>query len=466
VHDDPQRAPRLEADPRPSPPDRRGPGPGAPRPETSTAPVASPRQPATLRIERRELLTGLGALSLAVAGAGCRANDAARERFADLSDDGPALEPISASERAARRARLGTLLAAEGADAILIEPGATMTYLADVSWGRSERLFALLVFADGSHAWICPAFEEGRARGLIDAPTGPGGEVFTWQEDEYAVAALRRATSARRATRVLVEPQVRHVFAERLSEAVGRDHVASGARIVARLRGRKDAHELALLRRANELTQRAIAATNATLEPGLTSRDVAERMAAAHARLGMRSPWCLALIGPAAALPHGDASDRRLRRGDVLLVDTGAAYLGYQSDITRTWVFGAPPDDEVRAIWGHVRDAQRAAIDAIRPGVVARDVDARARELIASRGFGPGYRTFTHRLGHGIGLEGHEDPYFDGGSDVVLEPGMTLSTEPGIYWVGRFGVRIEDIVAVTETGVEVFGTPQRGPEAP
>ena len=180
----------------------------------------------------------------------------------------------------------------------------------------------------------------------------------------------------------------------------------------------------------------------------------------------MRSPWNLSLVGPAAALPHGESTPRKLQNGDVLLIDTGASLHGYQSDITRTWIFGDAPNVEAERVWQCVRDTQRAAIDAIRPGVEARTIDTLARSFVASRGFDGGYREFTHRLGHGIGVEGHEDPYFDGGDRTVLRPGMTLSVEPGLYFEGRFGVRIEDIVAVTDAGARLFGREQASARAP
>jgi Xaa-Pro dipeptidase len=341
-----------------------------------------------------------------------------------------------------------------------------MTYLTGISWGRSERLFALVVLADGTHAWICPAFEESKARLSIDAPDGPGGTVVTWQEDVHPYAPLAAFLREHRVERRAIEPQVRYGFVDRLGDAFGSDRIVPGRAAVLALRAHKDEHEIAILRRANELTKSAIREVAATLTPGVDGGEISARMDAVHEKMGMRSPWCLALIGPAAALPHGDAAAAPLKRGDVLLIDTGASLHGYQSDISRTWAFDAPPSEEVARVWHTVRDAQRRAFEAIAPGVVAKSIDARAREWISEQGFGPGYARFTHRLGHGIGLEGHEDPYFDGGSDVVLESGMTLSNEPGIYLPGRFGVRIEDIVLVTDTGADVFGTWQVGPESP
>jgi Xaa-Pro dipeptidase len=391
------------------------------------------------------------------------------ELFADLSDPRPPLEPIQPAERAARRARLAGLLAAAGVDAFLCEGGPTMNYLAGVGWGRSERLFGLLVLADGSHFWICPAFEADKARLRIDPgekPDNPGGEIVVWQEDEYAFAPLAAALLARDVERVAIDPQMRYFAAAGLAAAHGNERVLEGRSLLVALRGRKDEHELALLRRANELTQQAIVAANEHVKPGMTGSEVAQLMQRAQRRLGLSNTWCLALVGPAAAYPHGEDHARTLGRGDLLLVDTGGAYLDYCSDISRTWSIAGPPGtDEVRA-WNAVRDAQQRAYDAIRPGVRAREVDLAARASIEAAGYPGGFEVFTHRLGHGIGLDGHEDPYFDGASEVVLESGMTLSNEPGIYLLGRFGVRIEDIVLVTEAGADHFGSWQRAPDSP
>lgn len=413
----------------------------------------------------------LGACSAPNAAAGSKsARDDARaaqdELFAHLTDQRGSIEPIQGQEHAARRARLAEILRAAGADAFLCESGPTLVHLSGVQWGRSERLFALAVFADGSHLWVCPAFEESRARQQIDAANGPGGAVLAWQEHEHPFAPLAAALRERRVEKLLVEPQIRYTFVDRLATTFGAARIASGASATIALRGRKDAHELALLRRANELTQLAIREVAKTLRPGLTGDDVAARLAAAHSRLGMRSPWALCLIGPAAALPHGDQHDVALQRGDLLLTDVGASLHGYQSDNTRTWIVDGKPSSEVERAWHVVRDAQRRAFEMLAPGVRCADIDARARAVIAAAGFGEGYAALTHRLGHGIGLEGHEDPYFDGGSEVVLAPGMTLSDEPGIYVPGRYGIRLEDIVAITERGADHFGTWQQSPASP
>jgi Xaa-Pro dipeptidase len=388
------------------------------------------------------------------------------ELFAHVVDQSKTVTPIGAEERSERRVRLKRILASLGGGALLLEGGATMTYLTGVSWWRSERLFALVVPVEGAHFWICPAFEETRARSIIDAADGPGGDVVVWQEHEYPYAALTGALRERGVEKLLIEPQLRWVFVDRISERFGKERLASGQAAVFALRAKKDAHEVALLRRANELTQYAIVETAKTLAPGLTAGEIAARIDRVHEKLGMRGPWSVCLIGPAAAQPHGKARDVRLAKGDVLLMDVGASLHGYQSDITRTFVFDGGPSVEVERAWNAVRDAQRRAFELTRPGAPCRSVDAGARALLASLGFGASYEKFTHRLGHGIGLETHEDPYFDGGSEVLLEPGMTLTDEPGVYLPGQFGVRLEDVLLVTAKGAEHFGNWQTTPRWP
>lgn len=385
------------------------------------------------------------------------AQAARQELFAHLKRVAHGQTPITPAERAERRRRAATLLLAHKADAVLVEPGPTLSWLTGITWGRSERLFALVLYADGSHHWICPSFERSRAQAKVDACAGLGGELMEWAEHEYPYRLLAAELQRRGVQQLAAENSVRHVHVARLARAwTGRIHLGDDWLVA--LRGQKDAHELQLLRRASELTQLAVREVSLTLHTGLTGAEVAARMAAAHEALGMSGSWCLALVGPAAALPHGDHSPRPLAKGDLLLVDTGATLLEYQSDTTRTWcVDGQPNADAVRA-WHATRAAQVAAFEAIRPGVSCRSVDAAARASLEQSGFGTGYTALTHRLGHGIGVEGHEDPYFDGGSEVVLAPGMTFSNEPGVYRAGNYGVRIEDIVVVTDTGADHFGT--------
>jgi len=431
------------------------------------------RIPPAPRPDRRALLrAGAGLAGIAF---GCATPPAGRERatdeaelaeiFSDLGDQRARWKPISAAEKRPRLARLAAALGRCGLDALVIEPGTTLGYLSDVRWGRSERLFALVVLADGSAFWIVPAFEAPRAEARI-AASGPAGPIVAWDEHEYAFEPLAAALRARGVGRVGIEPEARAFVAQRLADALGPGRVVSGTAAVRATRGPKDARELELLRGASELTQRAIRAVAERLRPGLTDREVGRWIAYAQERLGLRNPWVLPLLGPSAAFPHGEPEDRVLTPGEGVLVDTGGSLHGYQSDITRTWSFGPPRDPEFPRAWQAVRRAQEAAFARMAPGVPCREIDRAARASIVASGYPDGYTVFGHRLGHGIGLEGHEEPYFDGGSEVLLEPGMTFSDEPGIYLAGRLGVRLEDIVVITDTGADSFGSWQESPDAP
>jgi Xaa-Pro dipeptidase len=437
-----------------------------------------------LRLDRRGLLGSLAGASLSTTLGtalgttawltGCKASPRPREEeaselseiFSDLGDQSARWTPIAPLEKRPRLAHLGRLLSQAGLDALLIEPGATLSYLSDVGWGRSERLFALVVLADGSSFWIVPAFEAPRAEERIRAAGGPDGPLVAWDEHEYAWEPLASALRARGVARLAIEPSARLFVAERAARAFGAERVVSGASVVRSLRARKDARELELLRGACELTQRAIRAVAERLRPGLTDHELGRWITFAEERLGLRDTWVLPLIGPSAAYPHGEAEGRVLARGDGILVDTGGELHGYQSDISRSWAFDAPPTAAFERAWRTVRTAQEAAFARMAPGVPCREVDRAARATIEGAGYPGGYQVFGHRLGHGIGLEGHEEPYFDGGNELALEPGMTFSDEPGIYLAGELGVRLEDVVAITASGAEVFGSWQESPERP
>jgi Xaa-Pro dipeptidase len=227
----------------------------------------------------------------------------------------------------------------------------------------------------------------------------------------------------------------------------------------------KDAHEVALMRRASEITMRAHRAVFASLREGMAQADASALSREAHKRLGVTG-GSLVLFGPDAAFPHGTRKPRALRGGDVVLIDGGGSLHGYASDITRTMVFGGKPTDRQRLVFGLVRRAQEAAFKAARPGVPCEAIDAAARRVVEEGGFGPGYRAFTHRLGHGIGLDGHEHPYMVRGNALPLAPGMTFTNEPGIYLQGEMGIRHEDVMVVSEDGALNLTKWTGGPEEP
>jgi Xaa-Pro dipeptidase len=371
--------------------------------------------------------------------------------------------PITVEERKARLARAQALMASEGIDALVLASGTSLAYFTGAEWGLSERFFGAVLTREGDPAWVTPAFEKGRALEQVRF----GSDVRAWEEDESPHALLAAILRDRKAGagNVGVEETMPFAFVDGMAKALPAARLVSGTPVTAGCRMIKDAHELALMRRAGEITLRAHRAVFASLEEGTTQGDASRWCGEAHRRLGMTG-GALVLFGKDAAFPHGTTKPQPLRAGDVVLIDGGGRLHGYASDITRTGVFGAPPSERQRRIWDAVRRAQEAAFRAARPGVEAQSVDAAARQVIEDAGFGPGYRYFTHRVGHGIGMDGHEWTYLVRGNTTRLRPGMCFSDEPGIYIPGELGVRHEDCIFITETGAESFTKWTGRPEEP
>ena len=359
---------------------------------------------------------------------------------------------ISDSERRERRAKAQRLMASANISALLVEPGPSLDYFAGIRWGRSERLFAMLLPQRGEALFICPAFEKERAESQI----GERFRIRVWQEDEspYSLigGTLRDWGSA--TGTLAVESSARLFVADALAHVKPALKVVSGDPITQWCRGIKTSHEVELMRHANKVTIEAFRATFQTLREGMTQSELSRILSSAFQKLGY-SGGALVLFGESSAYPHGLEQPRALEEGQLILIDGGTSVHGYASDITRTVAFGNPSAEAVK-VFDIVKQAQARAFKAAKPGVKAGAVDGVARDYITAQGYGPGYKYFTHRLGHGIGLEGHEWPYLVRGSDVVLRPGMSFSDEPGIYQYGKFGVRLEDIIVITEKGAEAL----------
>jgi Xaa-Pro aminopeptidase len=336
-------------------------------------------------------------------------------------------------------------------DGLLIAPGSDLRYLIGQAGGSFERLTTLVVPAEGTPALVVPKLE---APGYADVPTDELGiDVLTWVDGDnpYAVVADRLGKTSRVAVSDFT-PAL-HVLALRTALADAEQTLAGP--IVRELRMRKDAAEIHALRKAGAAIDRVHARVGEWLRPGRTEAEVGADIAAAIVDEGhVGADFVIVGSGPNGASPHHDVSDRVIERGDVVVVDIGGPIPeGYNSDSTRTYAVGEPRDADVAATYGVLQEAQRAAVAAVRPGVTAESIDAAARDLISEAGFG---EQFIHRTGHGIGLDVHEEPYIIKGNDLLLEPGMAFSVEPGIYQPGRWGARIEDIVVVTVDGVEPF----------
>jgi Xaa-Pro dipeptidase len=421
-----------------------------------------------MTLSRRELLH----LSIATA-AGTLAPRRARAQSPSPPGEVPAaidalrplldgVTPISLDEHRARIARAQALMRSENLDAIVLASGSGLEYFTGAEWGLSERFFGAVVTRDGDPAWVTPAFEKARALEQIQI----GTDVRAWEEHESPSALVAAILRDRKATsRVGIEETMPFTFANEIGAALPSARLVSATPVTAGCRVIKDAHELALMRRANEITMRAHRAVFQSLREGMTQSQASALSAQAHRRLGT-SGGALVLFGPDAAYPHGTTRPRPLRRGDVVLIDGGGRVHGYASDITRTGVFDAPPTERQRRVWDVVRRAQQAAFDTAKPGVEAQAVDAAARRVVDDAGFGPGYKLFTHRVGHGIGMDGHEWTYFVRGNTTRLRPGMCFSDEPGIYIPGEMGIRHEDCIFITETGAESFTKWTGSPEEP
>ena len=370
--------------------------------------------------------------------------------------------PIAADEHRARLARAQALLGASGLDAVVVGPGSSLRYFTGAEWGLSERFLGFVLRRTGDPVWIAPAFERDRAREQVQV----GTDLRTWEEDESPYAMVAQALKEAGATgRVGIEETMPFAFSDGIAQAAPALRLVSATPVTAACRMLKDAHELALMRRAAEITLRAHRAVFESLREGVSVAQASSWSASAHRKLGVRG-GALVLFGPDAAFPHGTDKPRTLRAGDVVLIDGGGRLHGYASDITRTSVFGAAPSDRQRRIWDLVRRAQQAAFAAARPGAECQSVDAAARRVIEEGGFGPGYAYLTHRLGHGIGLDGHEWPYMVRGNATTLAAGMTFTDEPGIYIPGELGIRHEDTVVVTESGCENLTKWSGSPEEP
>ncbi|OXM74825.1 MULTISPECIES: M24 family metallopeptidase [Amycolatopsis] len=360
----------------------------------------------------------------------------------------PALAPETLRARL-ERARAAT--ADAGTDALLIAPGSDLRYLIGEAGGSFERLTTLVVPAEGTPALVVPKLE---APGYAAVPTEElGVEVVTWVdgEDPYRMVADRLGKPGR----VAVSDGLiaLHVLAFRA--ALGTAEQTLAGPVIRELRMRKDAAEIDALRRAGAAIDRVHARVAEWLRPGRTEAEVGADIAVAIVEEGhLHADFVIVGSGPNGASPHHDVSGRVVERGDVVVVDIGGPIPeGYNSDSTRTYAIGEPRDADVAETYAVLQRAQRAAVEAVRPGVAAQSVDAAARRIIAGAGYG---EFFIHRTGHGIGLDVHEEPYIVEGNDLVLEPGMAFSVEPGIYRPGRWGARIEDIVVVTADGAEAL----------
>ena len=357
-----------------------------------------------------------------------------------------------------RKARIGSLCAEmdkDGIGTVLIGPTASLRYFTGVNWHPSERFTGALIHADSRVEYITPAFERDKVAAVI----GIEGDIFTWQEEEspYRLIADRLGNKAR----MTVDESVALFTWLGLRGALDDARLSGGGAVINRLRCRKTKSELVLMQYAKDITLEVQRRAWKSLTAGVRASEVEAFIDHEHRALGgSGNTFCIVSFGEDTSLPHGGETDRALADGDVVLIDTGTSVDGYNSDITRSYVFGEPTA-EIRWVWDAEKRAQAAAFDAAKIGTPCESVDAAARASMRAEGFGPDYRLpgLPHRTGHGIGLEVHEAPNLVRGDRTPLETGMCFSNEPMIVMPGKFGIRLEDHFYMTENGARWFTEP-------
>jgi Xaa-Pro dipeptidase len=368
--------------------------------------------------------------------------------------------PITLGERQMRFERARELMTEQKLSAILMPGGTSLNYFTGLRWGNSERMMCFVLPVKGTGFFVCPVFEEGRLHErLASVPGGETSRIYTWQEDQSSYALVQKglADLGVLSGTLGIEERTPFVFANEIAQVCPNLKLVDATPVIAGCRMIKSAAELALMRLACAITLEVYEAVWKSAHPGMTTHDFSDLCTQAYARVGFAGE-ASCQTGIYSALPHGSLTPQIIQENQIVLIDDGCTVEGYQSDLSRTFVYGKPTDAMLRR-FDIVHKAQAAALRAARPGVECQAVDAAARKVVSDAGFGPDYRYFTHRVGHGIGLDEHEWPYLVRGNTSRLQAGMTFSDEPGIYVPAEFGVRLEDDMVMTAGGAELF-TPQ------
>jgi Xaa-Pro dipeptidase len=366
--------------------------------------------------------------------------------------------PITKAEREARIARAQAMMRGQGLSAILIEPGASLVYFTGIRWGRSERFTGAVIPAAGRIGVFTPFFEEPSVRETLAVPA----DLRTWNEHDDPMRLVGNWLKERKLGQgtIGIEESVRYFHVDGLQSALPQARVQSAASVVRVLRTIKSPAEIALMQLAADITIAAYRHTAGRIQAGMSPAEIGAIMNQATTALGGRPEFALILLGEASAYPHGTGKPQAVREGEVVLMDCGCTVEGYQSDISRTFVFGEPTKRQ-REVWNQMHRGQQIAFEAARVGVPAGSVDDAVRRYYEKLGYGPDYKLpgLSHRTGHGIGLEGHEPVNLVRRETTPLAPGMCFSDEPGIYIRGQFGIRLEDCFYMTASGPRWFSTP-------
>lgn len=384
----------------------------------------------------------------------------AEQALARLSDMTHGVEPIAVAEFQERINKAQGLMKSLGLDAVYLNAGTNLYYFTGTRWYASERMVGAILPAEGALEYIAPAFELDTLKGYMAIK----GEVNTWHEDEspYQLFGAVLARLGLTQGRVGMDESAAFFISEGIRDANPELKVVSAKGVTAGCRMQKSATELALMQRAKDMTLEVHKAAAAMLRPGISVGEVEAFIDAAHRKVGAAagSYFCIVLFGEDTAYPHGVKDPKALAEGDTVLIDTGCQLYGYNSDITRTYVYGTPSARQ-RELWNLEKQAQAAAFEAARLGAPCGSVDKAARSVLEAAGFGPGYAVpgLPHRTGHGIGLDIHEWPYLVANDTTPLAPGMCFSNEPMLCVPGEFGVRLEDHFYMTASGPKWFTQP-------
>ncbi|MGO9802045.1 MAG: M24 family metallopeptidase [Steroidobacteraceae bacterium] len=402
---------------------------------------------------RRDVLalTAAGA-TFAVSG---QAAAAGKAGLGDLSPMTGDAQPISTAEHVARLAKVQGLMQRRQFGAFLVEAGPSLEYFTGIRWHRSERTTAALIPASGRTVVVTPYFEEPSIRETLKVPA----DVRSWKEDETPFALLAGALREHSADSLAIEPTTREFIVERTLTAAGATGPVAmpGDELIRACRMHKSATELALMQAANNVTIAALRYTHRRVEAGMSGADILALMVNATQALGGSHEFTLVLLNEASAFPHGSIKPQELREGSVVLVDTGCSVHGYQSDISRSWVFGKASPRQ-REVWDTVKQGQEVALATAKLGTPTGAIDKAVRDFYEQKGWSKDYGLpgLSHRTGHGIGMNVHEAPYLVRSDTTPLEAGMCFSDEPGLYIPGEFGIRLEDCWHMTETGPRTF----------
>ena len=389
------------------------------------------------------------------------------EALAGLQDMMAGAAPIGRDEHVARMAKAQAYMRDSGVAAVYLNAGTNLAYFTGTHWHPSERLVGAILPASGAVEYISPAFEEGSLKGFMQVD----GPVHCWHEHENPYALFVRVLEGMGITgtaRVGIDESAPFFVFDGIRQQPQNYVLENAKPVTAHCRMRKSKAEIALMQRAKDMTLAVHKAAASVLYEGITTTEVAEFIDRAHRKVGAKgSYFCIALFGEASAYPHGVNYIQTLKKGDMVLIDTGCKVHDYISDITRTYVFGQPTERQ-RAVWNAEKAAQAAAFEAAQLGVPCCEVDKAARASLVASGFGPGYDLpgLPHRTGHGIGMDVHEWPYLVGSDTTPLDVGMCFSNEPMICVPGEFGIRHEDHFYMTEAGPRWFTQPAHSIDAP